>query len=113
MRNIKKLRVASFSAYTTGSPSSIQPGQCCPVGGRNADKALRTANNPAARAAGEGVGGGVNPSPGWLFGDWSWFGGVGGSRTVSTAVGPRPRRIIFSDFVYMFFVSSGVMFFSI
>ena len=30
MRNIKKLRVCWFSAHTIGSPSSIQPGQCCP-----------------------------------------------------------------------------------
>ena len=80
MRNIKKLRVASFSAHLVGSPSSIQPRQCCPAGGRNADEALRSANSAASRAAGEGVGGGVNPSPGWLFGDWSWLvGGVGGT----------------------------------
>ena len=38
---------------------------------------------------GRGYGGEVNPSPGWLFGDWSWFGGVGGSRTASTRQRPK------------------------
>ena len=33
------------------------------AGGRNADHGLRVANSGASRAVGEGVGGGVNPSP--------------------------------------------------
>ena len=89
LRISKSFGCVGFQPQVLGPRYCFSPDNVAHAGGRNADRGLRVANSPRSRAAGEGVAGGVNPSPRSVVWGLELVGGVDGTADRLNALRPK------------------------